>query len=203
MKVLKLSAIALLAFGLLAFLLRGSVASIKYGNGPARDIASKKIIADRDKTIAQLEDVVTQDIDDPTKQDAAASAILLLGQMRANHAAPLLASHINFNPIKGRWKGQTFRPPTVFQQHPAYAALIQIGLPSVDALLDQAANTDDRKNDPFADYVLTILLGQRPAIALINDAISEAQDEKQKQRLNALITEMRKYPATSRQRYYQ
>lgn len=202
MKVLKLSAIALLAFGLLAFLLRGSVASIKYGNGPARDIASKNIIADRDKTIAQLEDVVTQDIDDPTKQEAAKSAILLLGQMRADHAAPLLAAHIRFTLIEDRWKHQGLQPPTPAQQHPAFAALIQIGLPSVDALLDQAANMHDTKNDPLAGITLSILLGQRPAIALINDAIANTQDEKQKQRLNALITEMQKYPAMSRQRDY-
>lgn len=73
-RTLKITAAALIALGILAFALRGSTASIEYGNGFARDVAAKNIVADRDKTIAQLEEVVKQDVGDPNKQEAAKSA---------------------------------------------------------------------------------------------------------------------------------
>ncbi len=202
MKTLKITAAALIALGTLAFALRGSTALIEYGNGFARDAAAKNIVADRDKTIAQLEEVVKQDVGDPNKQEAAKSAMILLGQLRADGAAPLLASHVSFLVMEDRWNHVGLQLPTPQQFFPAVGALIQIGVPAVDSLIYQASQTDNRKDDHWTNYVLVEVLGERPAIAFVQDAIQVQREQEPKQRLNALLTGLRKFGDGPRQNPY-
>jgi len=202
MRTLKITAAALIALGILVFTLRGSTASIEYGNGFARDVAAKTIVADRDKTIAQLEEVVKRDVGDPNKQEAAKSAMILLGQLRADDAAPLLASHVSFRLIEERWKKALLQPLTPMQVFPAVGALIQIGVPAVDALVYQASQTDNRKDDPLTNFVLDEVLGKQPAIAFVQDAIQAQREPEPRRRLNALLTSLRKEPGGPRRNSY-
>jgi hypothetical protein len=201
MQILKITAIVLVALILLVFSLRGSMASIEFGNDFTRDAVAHSILADRDKTIGQLEDVVKQDVNNPVKKKAVQTSMILLGMLRADEAAPLLASHLLFR-VEDQDSGNGLRLHSFDELYPAVGALVKIGVPALDSLLYQASNTDDRKDDFLTNYVLVTVLGQRPAIAFVSDTIQAQREQKRRQRLNILLISLRKYPPLPRQNLY-
>lgn len=196
-KILNITVVALIGLIFLAFALHGSTASIGFGNDLARDLVSKNIVADRSKTINGLEDLVKQNVNNSSKNQEVRICMVLLGKLRADDAAPLLASHLSYLVLDDRRKAVASLPMPE-NYYPAVDALIHIGIPSLDALLYQAANTDDRKNDKLTNYVFISVLGTQPAIAFINDAIDNQHEEQQKQRLRVLLVALRKLPTQKR-----
>ena len=211
MKPLKILASVLIVLSFLAFAFRGTTAPIEFGNDAARDLTTKSILADRNKTIGQLEDIVKSDINDPGKKDAAMTAMRLLGKLRADDSAPLLVTSLAItDPGKNKISQHTISYP---EYYPAVDALIQIGMPGVDAILESVASTDDFKQadhntkldrqkiyvrDELRNYVLVTVLGQPAAIALVTDTANNDGAPIEKERLNALLVGLRKYPYVSR-----
>lgn len=198
--IVKAAAVVVIASGFLALAFRGSTAPIEFGNDASRDMAAKSIIADREKTIGQLEDVVKQGVDNPNKKEAAKTAMILLGKLRADDAAPLLALHLSFFVMEDRWKREGLQPPSGRALYPAMDALINIGLPSVDALLWKVANadTDNPKDDDLTVYVLLHVLGKQTAMTVLTETIKGQYEEKQKLKLGVLLTGLQKSPNVPR-----
>lgn len=128
-----------------------------------RDAATTEIMAARKETIRKCEDIVRDSIKEEDRRGTAATSILLLGKLRSQESAPLLVEYLTFEVF---YK-ETKRPQTLEDRHPCVKALIEIGIPSVDLVLDKATKSQEARVIECSSKVLRGVLGDDIAKAYV------------------------------------
>jgi len=115
-------------------------------------------------------------------------AIQLLGQRRATNAVDALVEILDYEPEPGN--PYVAGPLTTYvKQYPAAGAIVQIGVPAVDRLIEFLCAGDDRKRLDLADRALTSILGIENKNVYLRRAIRRAQDEHTAARLRQFIVD--------------
>ena len=110
-------------------------------------------------------------------------AIVLLGQLRAANAVTTLIEHIDFKPARKDTSGGIGR----WGPHPAQEALVKIGTPAVNMVLDKlpAENNDLRRQLMCA--VISDALGPKVADATLRFRFADEQNPSHRANLEAAI----------------
>jgi len=117
----------------------------------------------------------------------AEAAILLLGELRAKKAAVGLVEMLKFT-----IQPAGFAPIRFHAEAPQIAALIEIGLPSLDPLIRKVASTDDEVIRERAGIVIDQILGTDMAVFFVRDRRDRETDDTKRQRLNRLLDQIDK-----------
>ncbi len=165
-----------------------------------RKEAEKQIIEDHQQTIAVLEGLIEDSLrgdyastimsslekgkaPDP-KYLAAASAMKILGELRAARSVPLLVDHLRFSITRGPVSP---RPP-VLKDFPAAEALVKIGLPSVQRVLDQYKIRGHEVGFRFLTArIIRDVLGKDLAKRYLENSLAAEGDLVKKDRLKELL----------------
>jgi hypothetical protein len=177
-----------------------AVERLRSADAAVRAKAQDEIRSEYNETVQALEALVEETLKDyeeekvgiafregkgyDPKYRPAASAMQLLGDMRAVHAVPLLVRHLDFFcPIREQMLSTGPSPEEI----PALGALIKIGLPSVRPVLER--HSTEGVPVPVVAYWLVkgVLGGEGIAEAYLTRAVAEEQDPQKRDRLQLLL----------------
>jgi hypothetical protein len=127
--------------------------------------------------------VLTQVQDGGLSEEGMLYAIVLLGQLRAATAASTLVEHIDFKPARKDTSGGIGR----WGPYPAQQALVKIGLPAVNVVLDQLPAEGRELQRELLYAVLTDALGKKVADAMVRVRFEEEQNPARRANLQAVI----------------
>jgi hypothetical protein len=148
-------------------------------NMDEREATAGQVEQCRLNTIENLESNVRDLVSEGSRDKTVQTSILLLGRLRAVEAVPLLVEHLTFSVFykqtKPWWDG-----------HPCIQALSDIGFASLDPLLKQAEQTDDKEYLRCVQRVCTNVLGSEMAEKYIENRIEHTTDSIRKNRLQRL-----------------
>lgn len=119
------------------------------------------------------------------KYYAKEQAIMLLGDLRAAKAVPVLMENLEFeNPfILGQ-----ISYTSIGNNYKVAAALVKIGMPAVEPALDRLRNYERyKKESEICCFILPKILGYKLAAARIQIAIDETKDESVKKKLREAL----------------
>ena len=148
-----------------------------------RDAATAEIMAARKEMIRKCEEIVRDSIIDENRKGTATTSILLLGKLRSQESVPLLVEHLTFEVF---YK-DTKRPQTVEDRHPCVRALIEIGVPSVDLVVDKAKKSQDEKVIRCSSTVLRGVFGEDIAKAYVERRIARDSGASEKEGLLRIL----------------
>jgi hypothetical protein len=175
-----LGVLVLEAAGGLASRARGQPAEPVYEGNEARAVE-----------IEQLIEVLTNNATFKDNPVLAADTIIRLGKLKAVAAIPLLVEHIDFRDPRADfallpWPPTTINGRLIVNWRVAVEALVKIGKPSVEPVL-QAARKEDRH---FRQLLLAAVVrgieGASGGQRLVEKAAAAAQDPRERQRLEEL-----------------
>ncbi|MHC5058044.1 MAG: hypothetical protein ACYTKD_25570 [Planctomycetota bacterium] len=112
--------------------------------------------------------------DEGTDRSSRAAALAALGKLRASRAASVLAANIDFLYPMGEKPAMAGRPMDLPLQYPALQALVCVGLPAREPILDALTSVEERsrtarvKRRLHAEALLRIL-GEEGALAALRD----------------------------------
>ena len=141
------------------------------------------ILATRDENIRKLVSIVESP--DSPKSDIAL-AIRALGTYRAVEAVKPLVKRLDFAVAEESMRSKKALPD-VLQTYPTVSALIEIGLPAMESLLEILATSENRKLTYLADVTSNAIVKIPVRNIFIQDKIKSISDEKQIARLRAHI----------------
>jgi len=130
--------------------------------------------------------VIRGGVKDAKQQHGVAMAMCIIARVRATECVPILVENITF----------TYEPPAVsatlrgFVPMPAVAALMCIGLPSLDPLVKRVAETDDHVVRERAAIVIDRVLGTDFGVLFVEDRRDREEDETSRQRLTRLAEQI-------------
>jgi hypothetical protein len=110
-------------------------------------------------------------------------AIVLLGQWRAANAVTTLIEHIDFQPAGKDPSGGIGR----WGPYPAQDALVKIGTPAVNMVLDKLATEHNNLRRQLMCAVISDALGKRVADAMLRFRHEEERDPSHRANLDAAI----------------
>lgn len=174
--------------------LRAATPGIRSGNAPVREAAAAQILSQRQRTIRDVEQVAKENVDKPGDASAT-TAIILLGKLRATEAVPFLVGHLTFHvPYLHT------NPPTIPTEvlRPCAGALVAIGSPSLDPLMENVAGTDAPYGNGLDSYVFETVLGKPASLAFVQEGIDQEHDPVRQQRLKMFLAELQRGPAGPR-----
>ena len=179
-----------------------AVERLKSADAAARAKAQDEIRSGYNETVQALEALVEETLKDydeekvgiafregkgyDPKYRPAASAMQLLGEMRAVHAVPLLVRHLDFFcPIREHLLSTGASPEVI----PALGALVSIGLPSVRPMLEKYKTEQMPTPTRLLAYWLVerVLAREGIAEAYLTRAVAEEQDPQKKDRLQFML----------------
>lgn len=161
---------------------------LRSSNHDERNEARWAIGLERRRIIHQLHWITRSSLSDATKCETAKLAIVLLGEMRAPEAVPLLVDNLKFTLPLGVGPSRIESFPTM----PHVQALIDIGLPSADPLVKKVAQSDDEVIRERAAIVIDQILGTDMAVLFVRDRRDRERDEVKRQRLDRLLEQIDK-----------
>jgi hypothetical protein len=140
------------------------------------------ILQDRQRLVAELQQIVREFAADEKNQEIAKTAIVLLGKLRAVEAVPLLVEHFQMRTPVSQQSGvvSPMRSPL---ENPAVGALIEIGSPCLQPLLKKVEESDDRGTLILAAVVVNQILGPDLAVAAVRLRLKQPKDDKVRERL--------------------
>jgi len=151
---------------------------------------ARQIIAQREAMIAGLVEQMNEQEDWDRDWGGARYATFLLGYMRAVEAAPILAQFIDFGhlfphgDVRGHvWQGNLY-------QMPAAWALVQIGEPCLDDVINRVAEGGPAATGSARSYCVLVLVelrGVQGARVLLTDAIAAEIDAEKRRRLRLAL----------------
>jgi len=182
------------------------VEGLRSGDADVRQAAKEGIVRDYDETIAALEGVIQQDLGDkdwgeineelldrvslkgepvPAEYLSAASAMETLGELRAVRSIPLLLRHLGFRP------GDSIvcEHAPVLEDYPAALALANIGVPSLERLLETYKERPDTRL--IAWLVLDKVLGPELQREYVLNAIAAEKDPEKQEILREILPRAR------------
>ena len=110
-------------------------------------------------------------------------AIVLLGQLRAANAATVLIEKIDFKPAKKDTSGGIGR----WGPYPAQEALVKIGTPAVNMVLDKLPTEQNDLRRQLMCSVISDAVGKRVADAMLRFRYEEEHDAAHRANLEAAI----------------
>lgn len=105
------------------------------------------------------------------KADVAATTIHLLGQLRVEKAVPFLLENLRF--VNPNQSNKTYNRLNFF---PCLGALINIGVPALDPLLDIVEQNDSQALIDWSARILVTVLGHNAAIGYVKDRMKQRTD---------------------------
>ena len=127
-------------------------------------------------------------------RERANELIQLIGTLRAKEAVPFLCANISYDGsdiINASYKDITY-------YHPCAGALIEIGMPSLEPVLENACSTDDEKVSYLSAIVVKRVLGKELALNYMDSAIALEKSEEHKKRLISIKSRIE---ATTNERF--
>jgi hypothetical protein len=159
---------------------------------------ARQIIAQREAMIGGLLEQMDERADWDRDWAGARYAAFLLGYMRASQAAPILAQFIDFGhlfphgDVRGHvWQGNLY-------QMPAAWALVQIGEPCLDDVINRVAEGGPAATGSARSYCVLVLVelrGVQGARVLLTDAIAAEIDAEKRRRLRLALNNLLRYSA--------
>jgi len=148
-----------------------------------RDTAAAEIMAARGTTIRKCEEIVRDSIRDENHKGTTKTSILLLGKLRSQESVPLLVEHL---PYEVFYK-DTKRPQIFEDRCPCVKALIEIGVPSVDRVVEKTKKSRDEKVTRCAAAVLRGVLGAGAGRAYVQEKMARTADVTEKEGLMRIL----------------
>lgn len=160
----------------------------------ARAVTRKSIDQARLQILQPLWRVVNCVAETDNEKAAVATAMALMGEMRAPETVPILIDRIGFT-LDGIWSGV---PGGSFWQMPAVGGLIRIGLPSLEPLTARVAASDDEVLRQRAAIVIGQVLGTDIAVLYVKGCRDRETDGAKRARLARLVEQIDKVERTRR-----
>jgi hypothetical protein len=130
-----------------------------------RQAAMAAILKARQEGDNEIATLLEQRVQAPDRQGTVKDCMLLLGRLHATVHVPLLVNHLTFEAFYKNTK----RPQTLEDLHPAIPALIDMGSPSIQPVLDRVEAEDGEILQRAGAAVLRGVLGKRRAILIVED----------------------------------
>jgi HEAT repeat protein len=128
--------------------------------------------------IQGIEKIVVEFADNESRKGTARTAIDLLGNLQSSRSVPVLVQQLTFH----SFYKDTKRPQPRDDYFPSVGALIKIGEPSLNPVLDRAERSDDDEVARSAAFVVKgILKGE--AASFLQQRAANQTDSKASQRL--------------------
>ncbi|HCA48280.1 MAG TPA: hypothetical protein DEP45_13285 [Armatimonadetes bacterium] len=159
----------------------------------------RRMIAQRVAQIAGLLELMDEEEDWARNWGAARNATFMLGYLRAVEAAPALARFVDSGhrfpyAVLGRgpaWQGNRFQMAAVW-------ALVNIGEPCLDGVVDRIAEGGAGETGQASSYCVRVLVelrGVEGAGSLLIAATAAENDQERRMRLSAALSELLKHGA--------
>lgn len=159
--------------------LSDSLEQLQSDNNGTRQAAAKEVSEYRTEAVAKLIRIVAGD----GKEEAKVAAMHLLGEYRAKEAVSVLVEN-----FRTAWRIHVGSMVTDAELMPAGDALVQIGEPSIPALISKLATTDDKDTRGTYLYVLKRIERDKQILQLrIQKAIDQDNVESRKANLQKAI----------------
>ena len=157
-----------------------------------RDAALRTITRERRAKIEALEKMVREYTSRPDLKGTAKSVILALGKLEAQASIALLLEHLTFAVFYMDVK----KPPSVGDRFPCVQALTDIGVASVEPVLEHVVRSDSDVPTVVlcGAGVLHGVLGKDRAIVLLESKLKGDLEEEARNRLKLLLDGLKKYP---------
>lgn len=173
---------------------KANVGGLTTENLKDREKAAEAIRKEHSKLIQQLitfsaEKVERLDPKDPKSpypwHDSKHLAILLLGDLRAVQAIPVLFNNLEYKNPKTPWTHVSWEEGDLY---PAAGALVKIGVPAVEPAIDRLATEDEEGwGRRLCCWVIKKVLGTRLGKLRLQMAIEETRDPTVKKNLTATL----------------
>jgi hypothetical protein len=144
--------------------------------------ASAEILKRRDADIDALMQLLQRKLAGDDRQGTVKDVMLLLGKLRAVRAVPILVHNLKYEVFYKNTK----RPQTTEDLYPAVNALIDIGSPSLNPILERLRREDDAIVTKAGVAVIRGVLGERLASALVKEEAGAEQSPDRKRRLETV-----------------
>ena len=144
--------------------------------------ATAEILKRRDVEIDALMQLLERKLAGDDRQGTVKDVMLLLGKLRAVRAVPLLVRNLTYEAFYKNTK----RPQITQDLYPAVNALIDIGEPSLNPVLERVRNEDDPTVARTGAAVIRGILGERVASILVKEEAAAEHDANRKRRLEAM-----------------
>lgn len=205
-----LALVAVMAMGLLGGAYAPGLAGLVSQDMTEREKAYSAMAKERADTIKALMDLAGQQVTpkqlgsgkdiltENPYHDRKHLAILLLGELRAAEAVPVLMRNIDYVNPRAADGGYALGIPGGY---PAVEALIRIGMPSVDAVVKQLRTYKEAcEGRRLCCVVLRDILGYNLALARLQMALDQERDEGAKACLSAAATNLKEKMAEEKER---
>jgi len=165
---------------------------IKSDQPEVREAAVAAIVNFRNQAIEEAEMIIRGFDGQDANRKIVKDAILLLGRLECQHSIPLLADRLTFfviiveNVTFAKVRAG-YRGPALESVYPCVQALIDIGLPSIDPLVEKVKSDDDKTVILCAGKVIETVLGKDSAVEYLMWKMSKEDDEVKKTRLFRLV----------------
>lgn len=133
-----------------------------------REAAFDSLQRERQSAIQALLEVASAAVRQPHERYARTRAILLLGEYRALEAVKPLADQVSCSGEVPVWE------PHPLNRYPAAYALVQIGSPSIRALLDRVAQRSSEEELRIIAFVVYMIDGKELGLTRLRLALGEA-----------------------------
>jgi len=152
--------------------------------------AISEILKRRDADIDALMQLLERKLTGDDRQGTVKDVMLLLGRLRAVRAVPLLVRNLTYEAFYKNTK----RPQTTEDLYPAVNALIDIGSPSLNPVLQRLKSDDDSIVTRTGATVIRSVLGEPLASALVKAEASAERVPDRKRRLEAVAHAIHELP---------
>ena len=168
------------------------IAQLRSADPNVRSKASEMILRlkepDRQQIVSEIESLAREFVGERERAGTAKSAIILLGDLQAQEAIPFLVDHLTFKVFYKQAK----RLQTLDDLYPCAGALIKIGAPSIERLLERVEGASDEAVIRIAGFVIyRVLRGH--AGARIGNRIEGQRDPVVRARLTRLQQYVRQF----------
>lgn len=132
----------------------------------------------------------------PEQEMVSEAAIRVLGEFRATEAVECLVAHIELGPPDYQARvlaGKLIGPESKKYPYPCVDALIRIGQPAVQPILERAEGSDDWRTLMCSGRALVGILGEARTVEILQAAIEHCTDGNESLRLRTCLQYVRDY----------
>jgi hypothetical protein len=179
------------------------VEALRSPEAKVREEAERAILKDREDTIAAIEALIEESLRGydsmkviekrergegvDRKYTSAAAAIRVLGEFRSVRSVPLLVRHQGFYfPPEWASGGASGGRAPGLSDYPASIALVEIGLPALEPVLEQY-KVRDRSWAPITGWIFEKVLGKDLARAYLEHALAGEKDPQKQESVRHLL----------------
>ena len=155
-----------------------------------RKAASYEILDNWRTESRKVAELVEKYVTLENRKGTAKDMILLLGKLRAAEYTPILVQHMTFEV----YYKETKRPQTTEDLYPAVQALIDMGSPALNAVLERLKSENSGIVARTGAAVLQGILGEQWASAVLDSEIQNSDQIQVKERLQRVLHQLQNLP---------